>query len=54
MSEKAFGPEHLAVTTALVQCAAILRKVGEEKEASEMETRAQTIRARHAQVNPTN
>ena len=46
MSEKAFGPEHLSVATTLQQCAAILRKVGEEKEASEMEARAGAIRER--------
>ena len=50
--EKALGPEHPDVATALESQAKILRAAKREAEAVPMEARATAIRARHARDNP--
>ncbi len=51
--EKALGPEHPDVATALENYAALLRKAGRGEEAAKLEARAKAIRAKHARENPT-
>ena len=57
--EKALGPEHPNVATLLENYATLLRKLKPIRsllpwsEASSMEARAQAIRAKHAEQNPT-
>jgi len=50
--EKALGPDHPDVATALENYAGLLRKTRRESQAAELEARAQAIRARHAARNP--
>jgi tetratricopeptide (TPR) repeat protein len=50
--EKALGPEHPNVAQALENYAFLLRQIGRESEAAEMEARAKAIRARHASQSP--
>ncbi len=49
---KALGPEHPQVATSLENYAATLRAIGRGAEATEMESQARTIRAKHAKKNP--
>ena len=49
---KAMGPDHPNVAMFLGNYAVLLRKMDREAEAAKMETRAQAIRAKHAQKNP--
>ena len=51
--EKALGPEHPLVALSLQNYAALLRETNREAEAEKMEARAQAIRAKHAEENPT-
>ncbi len=46
IDEKALGPEHPDVATSLENYASLLRETGRADEAAEMETRAQSIRAK--------
>ncbi len=48
IAEKALGPDHPHVATALENYAALLRKTGRGNEAAKLEARAKAIRARHA------
>ncbi len=50
--EKALGPEHPSVATALENYAGLLRKTNREVEAARLEASAQAIRAKHAAKNP--
>ncbi len=50
--EKALGPEHPSVATALENYAALRRETGRSDEAAKMEARAEAIRAKHAEKNP--
>ena len=50
--EKALGPEHPHLATSLEKYAALLRKNERSGEATFMELRAKTIRAKHARQNP--
>ena len=50
--EKALGPEHPHLATSLEKYAALLRKNERSGEATLMELRAKTIRAKHARQNP--
>ncbi len=52
--EKALGPDHPRVATALENYAALLRKTGRGTEASKLEARAKAIRAKPAERNPAN
>ncbi len=52
--EKALGPEHPTVATALENYAALLRETGHPRDAAIMAARAKAIRAKHAQANPAN
>ncbi len=45
--EKALGPEHPNVATALENYAALLRETGRNDGAAEMESRANAIRAKY-------
>ncbi|MCH8112183.1 MAG: tetratricopeptide repeat protein [Proteobacteria bacterium] len=51
--EKALGPEHPNVATSLENYAELLRNMNRKAEAARMEDRAETIRAKHAEENPT-
>ena len=51
--EKALGPEHPNTAQSLENYAVLLRKMDRNAEAKKMEARAQAIRAKHAQENPT-
>ena len=50
--EKALGPEHPNVATALDNYAKLLRKTNRNAEAAKLEARAQAIRAMHGAQNP--
>jgi tetratricopeptide (TPR) repeat protein len=50
--EKTLGPDHPNVATNLGNYAALLRKIGRDEGAAEMEARAKVIRAKHAEQNP--
>ncbi|MFQ5818178.1 MAG: tetratricopeptide repeat protein, partial [Terriglobia bacterium] len=50
--EKALGPEHPDVATALENYAALLRKTGRRAEAARLGARAQAIRETHTQKHP--
>ncbi|MEE9269663.1 MAG: tetratricopeptide repeat protein, partial [Candidatus Krumholzibacteria bacterium] len=50
--EKALGPEHPHVATALENYARLLRETGRGNEAAKLEARARTIRAKRAEQNP--
>jgi tetratricopeptide (TPR) repeat protein len=50
--EKALGPQHPNVATALENCARLLREMKRGAAARELEARAQAIRAAHAKKNP--
>ncbi len=52
--ENSLGPQHSDVAESLENYAALLRKIGRDVEASEMEVRAKAIRAKHAEQNPAN
>ncbi len=57
--QKALGPKHPDVATALENYAALLRETGRHTEATmmeaaKMEARARAIRAKHAEQNPAN
>ena len=52
IAEKALGPEHPTVATALENYAVLLRKTNRKAEVAKMEARAQVIRAKHAVQNP--
>ena len=52
--EKALRPDHPNLATALESYATLLHKTERDIEATTLETRAQAIRARHAEKNPTN
>ncbi len=52
--EKALGPDHPHVAQNLENYAALLRKTGRNTEATKMEARAASIRAKHAERNPAN
>ncbi len=47
IDEKALGPEHPNVATALENYAALLRETGRDDGAAEMENRANAIRAKY-------
>ena len=51
--EKILGSEHIAVATVLENYADLLRETNREDEATQLEQRAQAIRAKHTQENPT-
>ena len=53
ITEKALGPDHLNLATTLENYATLLHKTDRDTEAANLETRAQAIRARHAERNPT-
>ncbi len=53
IAEKALGPDHPHVATALENYAALLRKTGRSTEADTLEARAKAIRAKHRAKNPT-
>ncbi len=50
--EKALGPKHPDLATALENYASLLRKTERTTEATKMEARAEAIRAKHARENP--
>ncbi len=52
--KKALGPDHPHVAQNLENYAALLRKTGRNTEATKMEPRAASIRAKHAERNPAN
>ena len=52
--QKALGPKHPDVATALENYAALLRETGRHTEAVKLEARARAIRAKHAEQNPAN
>ncbi len=52
MLEKALGPEHPNVAKPLENYAALLRETERSWEAAKMEARAEAIRAKHAEKNP--
>ncbi len=47
--EKPLGPEHPRVAQSLENYATLLRETGRENKPEEMEARAHTIRAKHAE-----
>jgi len=51
--EKALGPEHPDVATVLENYAAFLRKTNRAAVAQELEARARIIRAKRAEIAPT-
>ena len=51
MRERALGSDHLDVAVTLERYAALLRKTSWEKEAANLESRAQAIRVKHTQVS---
>ncbi len=51
--EKALGTDHPNVATSLENYAELLRNMNRETEAARMEALAETIRAKHAEENPT-
>ena len=53
IADKALGLDHPNVATTVENHADLLRKMGRDAEAGKMEARAQAIRAKHAQENPT-
>ncbi len=52
LDETAKGPEHPDVAKVLENYADLLRKMGREEEASNMDARAKAIREKNAQENP--
>ena len=48
ISEKALGPDHPHLATSLENYAGLLHETGRSAEATEMEARAEAIRAKHA------
>ena len=52
--EKALGSNHPKLAIALENYASLLHEAGQDIEATTLETRAQAIRSRHAEKNPTN
>ena len=52
IKERALGPAHPDVATALENYSELLRKTNREAKAAKMEARAQAIRAKHALENP--
>ncbi len=54
IAEKALGPDHPHVATALENYAALLHKTERNDEATKLEDRAKAIRAKHAEQNPAN
>ena len=51
--EKALGSQHPDVAAILEKYSRLLRKTNREDEAIKLEQRAQAIRAKHTQENPT-